>query len=416
MKYSIPRGTKDILPADSPIWQKLEAVCHLVFQTNNYWEIRTPVFEKTELFTRSIGQTTDIVKKEMYEFKDRKGRSLCLRPEETAPVVRAGLENGLIRPDQVTKLYYIGPMFRYERPQAGRQRQFHQAGVEVFGSADPLIDVEVILMNVQLFEALGLMDLEVNINSVGCAKCRPEFRKQLKEYFKGNIKKMCDDCKERFEYNPLRILDCKEAKCQKFVDAAPASVDTLCPDCKTHFDEVIKMLDYQETKVVVNKRLVRGLDYYNKTTFEIVAKSLGAQNAVSGGGRYDNLVAELGGKATPAVGFAIGIERVIELLKKSKIQNQKSKQGIQLFVAALGDAARKLAFDLVVSYREKFVAADMDYLGKSLKAQLKLADRLGAEKVIILGEDELKKGYGIIKDMKTSKQEEVKLDSLEEVV
>ncbi len=416
MKYSIPRGTKDILPADSTLWQRLESVCHLVFQANNCSEIRTPVFEKTELFTRSIGNTTDIVKKEMYEFKDRKGRSLCLRPEETAPVVRAGLENGLIRPDQVTKLYYIGPMFRYERPQAGRQRQFHQAGVEIFGSADPLLDVEVILMNVQLFEALGLMDLEVNVNSVGCPKCRPEFRKQLKSYFKDNIKKMCADCQERFEFNPLRILDCKEAKCQKLIDAAPASADTLCPDCKAHFEEVIKMLDYQETKVVVNNRLVRGLDYYNKTTFEITAKSLGAQNAVSGGGRYDNLVAELGGKATPAVGFAIGIERVIELLKKYGFKDPKSAQGLKVFVAAMGDEARKLAFDLVTGYRAKFINADMDYLAKSLKAQLKLADKLGAEKVIILGEDELKKGYGIIKDMKTSKQTEVKLDSLEEVV
>lgn len=415
MKYSIPRGTKDILPNVSPIWQKLEAVCHLVFQANNYLEIRTPVFEKTELFTRSIGNTTDIVKKEMYEFKDRKGRSLCLRPEETAPVVRAGLENGLIRPDQVTKLYYIGPMFRYERPQAGRQRQFHQAGVEAFGSADPLVDVEVILMNVQLFEALGLLDLEVNINSVGCPKCRPEFRKELKAYFKNNIKKMCEDCKERFDYNPLRILDCKEDKCQQFIDQAPASVDFLCSDCKTHFHEVIKMLDYQETQVVVNKRLVRGLDYYNKTTFEIVSKSLGAQNAVSGGGRYDNLVAELGGKPTPAVGFAIGIERVIEAMKQSQIAVAKFPK-VRIFVAAMGEEARKLAFDLVVGYREKFITAEMDYLGKSLKAQLKLADKIGAEKVIILGEDELKKGYGILKDMRTSKQTEVKLDSLEEVV
>ncbi|MBU0671805.1 MAG: histidine--tRNA ligase [Candidatus Margulisbacteria bacterium] len=415
MKYSIPRGTKDILPADSPLWQKLEAICRHVFGAYNYHEIRTPVFEKTELFTRSIGNTTDIVKKEMYEFKDRKGRSLCLRPEETAPVVRAGLENGLIRPDQVTKLYYIGPMFRYERPQAGRQRQFHQAGVEVFGSADPLIDAEVILMNVQLFEALGLMDLEVNMNSVGCPKCRPEFRQQLKAYFKDNISKMCDDCRDRFEHNPLRILDCKEAKCQKFINSAPASVDTLCADCKTHFEEVIKMLDYQEAKVVVNKRLVRGLDYYNRTTFEVVAKSLGAQNAISGGGRYDDLVAELGGKPTPAVGFAIGIERVIEVLKKSEIALAQQPK-VKIFFAALGDEARKLAFDLVIGYRERFINADMDYLGKSLKSQLKLADKLGAEKVIILGEDELKKGYGIIKDMKTSKQEEVKLDSLAEVM
>ncbi|MFH1684245.1 MAG: histidine--tRNA ligase [Candidatus Margulisiibacteriota bacterium] len=411
MKYSIPRGTKDILPDESPIWQNLEKTCRKVFELYNYKEIRTPVFEKTELFTRSIGSTTDIVKKEMYEFKDRKGRSLTLRPEETAPVVRACLENNLIRPEQITKLYYIGPMFRYERPQAGRQRQFHQAGVEVFGSSDPLIDVENVLMNVQLFNELGLKDLEVKINSVGCKKCAPEFRKKLKAHFKENIKNMCQDCKDRFEYNPLRILDCKEAKCQKYIEESPASVDTLCDECKNHFEEVIKMLDYQSVKFVVSKRLVRGLDYYNKTTFEIVSKALGAQNAVSGGGRYDTLVEELGGKATPAVGFAIGMERVIEILK-SKIQNPKSKQGISLYIATMGDECKKLGFDLLSKARGKGISADMDYLGKSLKAQMKAADRLGAKHTCIIGEDEQKKGIGILKNMKTGEQQNIDLEQL----
>ncbi|MEE8637742.1 MAG: histidine--tRNA ligase [Candidatus Margulisiibacteriota bacterium] len=413
MKYSIPRGTKDILPDEAPLWQSIEEACRKVFELYNYKEIRTPIFEKTELFTRSIGTTTDIVKKEMYEFKDRKGRSLTLRPEETAPVVRACLENNLISPDQMTKLYYIGPMFRYERPQAGRQRQFHQAGVEAFGASDPLIDAEIILMNVQLFNKIGLKDLEVNINSVGCKKCRPEFRKELKAYFKNNIKNMCKDCQERFEFNPLRILDCKEAKCQKYIEEAPASVDTLCRDCKLNFEEVIKMLDYQKANFKVSKRLVRGLDYYTRVTFEIVSKQLGAQNAVSGGGRYDTLVQELGGKSIPAVGFAIGMERVIELLK-SEIRNPKSEQGILLFIATLGEEAKKLGFDLLSKAREKGIAADMDYLGKSLKAQMKMADRIGAKKVYIIGEDELKKGCGILKDMKTGEQKEVSFDSLGE--
>ncbi|MFH1347180.1 MAG: histidine--tRNA ligase [Candidatus Margulisiibacteriota bacterium] len=415
MKYSIPRGTKDILPDESPIWQNLENTCRKIFGLYNYKEIRTPVFEKTELFTRSIGSTTDIVKKEMYEFKDRKGRSLTLRPEETAPVVRACLENNLIRPEQITKLYYIGPMFRYERPQAGRQRQFHQAGVEVFGSNDPLVDVENVLMNMQLFKELGLNGLEVNINSVGCKKCAPEFRKKLKAHFKENIKNMCQDCKDRFEYNPLRILDCKEAKCQKYIEEAPASADTLCDECKNHFEEVIKMLDYQSVKFVVSKRLVRGLDYYNKTTFEIVSKALGAQNAVSGGGRYDTLVEELGGQPVPAVGFAIGMERVIEIMSNDKCQ--MSNEGkIILFIATLGDECKKLGFDLLSKAREKGISADMDYLGKSLKAQMKAADRLGAKYVYIIGGEEIKKGCGILKNMKTSEQREVEFDSLKEAI
>ena len=410
MKYSVPRGTKDILPSETLLWQKLEQTCRQIFGTYNYQEIRTPVFESTELFTRSIGKTTDIVAKEMYEFKDRKGRSLTLRPEETAPVVRACLENNLISPDQVTKLYYIGPMFRYERPQAGRQRQFHQAGVEVFGSADPLVDVEVIMLNMQLFKALGLKDLEVNINSVGCSKCRPEFRRQLKLYLKDNIAKMCSDCQERFEKNPLRVLDCKETKCQKYIDKAPASTDTLCSECRTHFDGVMAGLRDGEIKVKVNNRLVRGLDYYTKTTFEIVSKQLGAQNAVSGGGRYDTLVGELGGKSIPAVGFAIGLERIIELLKPLRITHYPLR--ITLFIATLGEQAKKIGFDLLNKARDQGISADKDYLGKSLKAQMKTADRMGAKYVYIIGDEELKKKSAVLKNMETSEQKEVGFDQL----
>ena len=406
MKYSVLRGTKDILPDETPLWQTLEETCRRVFGQYNYQEIRTPIFESTELFSRSIGKTTDIVAKEMYTFEDRKGRSLTLRPEETAPVVRACLENNLIGPDQVTKLYYIGPMFRYERPQAGRQRQFHQAGVEVFGSADPLIDAEAIMLNVELFKGLGLTDLEVDVNSVGCAECRPAYRKNLKAYFKNNIKLMCEDCQKRFETNPLRILDCKQAKCQKLIEKVPAAIDTLCPECRNHFNAALKVLGDQNIKYKINNRLVRGLDYYTKTTFEIVSHKLGAQNAISGGGRYDTLVEDLGGKAVPAVGFAIGLERVIQIM--SNVQLPMSNEGnIILYIAVLGDEAKKVGFELLNRVREQGIAADMDYLGKSLKAQMKAADRLGAKYVYIIGENELSKKSAVLKNMKTSEQKEV---------
>lgn len=413
MKYSAPRGTKDILPTETPLWQRLEQSCREVFKLYNYQEIRTPVFESTELFTRSIGTTTDIVSKEMYEFKDLKGRSLTLRPEETAPVVRAGIENNLIQPDQITKLYYVGPMFRYERPQAGRQRQFHQAGVEVFGSADPLLDVEVVMLNVQLFKTLGLKELAVNLNSVGCKKCRPVYRQKLQDYFKANVGKMCVDCQQRFTANPLRILDCKEAGCQKYIDEAPASVDSLCGECKEHFNTVVKMLDFQNVKFVVNKRLVRGLDYYTRTTFEIVSQSLGAQNAVSGGGRYDTLVEELGGKPTPAVGFAIGLERVIQLMSNEKCQ-MTNEGRIILYIAALGGEAKKLGFDLMMKLRASGISVDLDYTDKSLKGQLKAADRLAARYVYIIGDEELKKGAGLLKEMLSGQQKEIPFAQLPE--
>ncbi|OGC21431.1 histidine--tRNA ligase [candidate division WOR-1 bacterium RIFOXYB2_FULL_42_35] len=411
MAYSAPRGTKDILPQEVALWQKLEETCRKVFSFYNYQEIRTPIFESTELFARSIGKTTDIVNKEMYEFKDRKGRSLTLRPEETAPVVRACLENNLIGTDKTTKVYYIGPMFRYERPQAGRQRQFHQAGVEVFGSADPMIDAEVIMMNVRLFEELGLKDLGVNINSVGCAKCRPDYLKKLKSFFKDNIKNMCEDCQNRFITNPLRILDCKQSKCQIYLDDAPHSVESLCQECGGSFDQVLDLLGDSGLKYNVNKRLVRGLDYYTKTTFEITSNQLGAQNAVSGGGRYDKLVEELGGKAIPAVGFAIGLERIIELINNQQL-TINNDGAVKLYIAALGNEARKVGFDLINQARAGGISADMDYLGKSLKAQMKTADRVGAKYVYIIGEAELAKKSAVLKEMKTGEQIELEFSAL----
>jgi histidyl-tRNA synthetase len=413
MKYTAPRGTKDILPGEVGLWQRLEQSCRAVFALYNFQEIRTPIFESTELFTRSIGTTTDIVSKEMYEFKDRKGRSLTLRPEETAPVVRAGIENNLIQPDQITKLYYLGSMFRYERPQAGRQRQFHQVGVEVFGAADPLIDAEVIMLNLQLFQKIGLKDLQVNLNSVGCQKCRPTYRQKLQEYFKNNVSKMCGDCQQRFAKNPLRILDCKEAGCQQYIEVAPASVDYLCPECQAHFQAVIKMLDFRNVKFVVNKRLVRGLDYYTRTTFEVIAPSLGAQNAVSGGGRYDTLVEELGGKPTPAIGFAMGMERVIQIMNNDQLP-MINEGRITIYIVTMGEEAKNLGFDLLMKLRNEGVAADLDYSGKALKSQLKNANRLDAKYVYIIGEEELKKGAGILKEMASGTQKEVNFEKIKE--
>ncbi|MFA5839556.1 MAG: histidine--tRNA ligase [Candidatus Margulisiibacteriota bacterium] len=410
-KYAAPRGTKDILPAESSHWQMIETACRKVFELYNYKEIRTPIFESTELFTRSIGQTTDIVGKEMYEFKDRKGRSLCLRPEATAPVVRACIENNLLSADQTTKLFYIGPMFRYERPQAGRQRQFHQAGVEVFGSNEPRLDAEVIALNLQLLSEIGLKDLEVDINSVGCANCRPAYREKLRDYLKANIKDMCSDCQDRFEKNPLRVLDCKEAKCQKYIENAPASSSMLCVDCSNHFKQMVGWLDGLMVKYKINNRLVRGLDYYTKTTFEIVSNKLGAQNAVSGGGRYDGLVEELGGKPTPAVGFAVGLERIIGLLSNYELRIT-SESKTQLYIATIGDEATIVGFEMMQKARSHGISADMDYLGKSLKSQMKAADRAGAKFVYIIGDEEIKKQSAVLKNMQTSSQEEVAFDLL----
>jgi len=404
VKYTAQRGTRDILPSEIGVWHAIEKSARRTFELFDYKEIRTPIFEQTDLFSRSIGSSTDIVSKEMYTFLDRKGRSLTLRPEETAPVVRAAIEHGLIVKENVVKLYYLGPMFRYERPQAGRQRQFHQAGVEAFGSADPMLDVEVISLAGQLFDRLGLKELEIDVNSVGCAACRPGYIEKLKDYFKQNLNNMCDDCRKRFEANPLRILDCKEAVCQKYIEKAPSTGDSLCPECRDHFERVIKGLELSGIKYRVNHRLVRGLDYYTRTTFEVISRQLGAQNAVCGGGRYDTLVEELGGGPTPAIGFAIGLERLVEIVKNVLPSGEK---GIELFVAALGDEAKKIAFQIVSKARKAGVSADLDYAGRGLKAQMKAADRAGAGNALIIGDNEIKNGRYLLKDMKTAAQKEV---------
>ncbi|MFC1767417.1 histidine--tRNA ligase [Candidatus Margulisiibacteriota bacterium] len=411
MKYTSQRGTRDILPDQIKVWQFIETTARRVFESYNYAEIRTPLFESTELFTRSVGETTDIVTKEMYTFEDKGKRSITLRPEETAPVVRACIENNLFGQGELVKLYYIGPMFRYERPQAGRYRQFYQAGVEVFGSADPLVDVEMIELGVKFFKELGLKDLEVDINSVGCPDCRPKFQEALKKYFKDKAKSLCGDCQKRLSANPLRILDCKDLKCQKSIESAPASVEYLCPACKADFEKVTGYLKQFKIAFKINKRLVRGLDYYVRTTFEIISKSLGAQNAVCGGGRYDNLVKELGGKQTPATGFAIGLDRLVLVLEEQKVKIPKDDR-LNVYIVTMGEAAKTRGFEVLKSLREMCVKADMSYQEKSLKSQMKAADKLGAEFVLIIGEDELKRDIFVIKNMDKQAQEEVKFTDL----
>jgi histidyl-tRNA synthetase len=411
MKYTSQRGTRDILPEEIKTWQFLEAKARSVFENCDYSEIRTPIFEQTELFARGIGESTDIVGKEMYTFTDKGERSITLRPEETAPVVRAAIENGLIKQGEIVKLYYIGPMFRYERPQAGRSRQFHQAGVEVLGSADPLIDVEVIELGLRYFVEIGLTGLEVDINSVGCPACMPKFKEELKKYFKGESAEICETCRGRIEKNPLRILDCKEPGCQKAIEGAPSSADHLCEECKAHFDKVKTYLNQYGIKYKLNKRLVRGLDYYTKTTFEIISKSLGAQNAVCGGGRYDGLVEELGGKSTPAIGFAIGLDRLVLLLNDQKIDIPKTER-LQVYVVTLGDAAKQKGYEVLRSLRNMGISSDMDYMGKSLNSQLKSADKLKARFAIIIGDDELKNNIAIIRSMDDKTQEQAKFEEI----
>jgi histidyl-tRNA synthetase len=403
MQYQSPRGTKDIFGPEAKLWQQVELVCRQTFEKYGYVEIRTPIFEQTELFARSIGTTTDIVTKEMYTFLDKKNRSLTLRPEATAPVVRAALQNHLIANDIIAKLYYLGPMFRYERPQAGRQRQFHQAGVEFFGSSDARVDAEVICCAVELFEGMGLGGLEVDLNSVGCEECKPGYVALVQKTLTKHVNDLCDDCRERLKLNPLRVLDCKNQGCQPLLAKVPAAESTLCPACKVHFGQVKKYLEARGIKFNDNVRLVRGLDYYTRTVFEVVSKQLGAQNAVCGGGRYDNLVKDLGGPQVPAVGFAVGLERVVELVKNMPAA-PVGGTGLDYYIVAMNAEARDAAFGLLAKYRAQGKTAEMDFQDKSFKAQMKAADKSGARFAVIIGEEELKKQVVTIKDLKSGNQ------------
>ncbi|NHM27729.1 histidine--tRNA ligase [Desulfofundulus sp. TPOSR] len=410
-----PRGTSDILPGEVEKWQYLEQVIRRLCREYGYSEIRTPIFEHTELFERGVGETTDIVQKEMYTFRDRGGRSITLRPEGTAAVVRAYLENKLYAGPQPVKLYYIGPMFRYDRPQAGRYRQFHQLGVEVLGSHDPALDAEVVAMAMDLYARLGLRDLELHINSVGCPRCRPVLREKLQDFFRARLDRLCPNCRDRLERNPLRILDCKEERCREAGQGAPTSLDHLCPGCGDHFQAVLKHLDNLGVAYTVDRSLVRGLDYYTHTAFEIIARGIGAQNSIGGGGRYNGLVEECGGSDIPGIGFALGLERILLTMEQQGVAFPRPPK-LDVFLATADAAARDRALVLVQKLRREGLAVDRDYLGRSLKAQMKYAGRLEVGLVAILGSDELERGVVALRDMATGNQEEVPLDRLAEEI
>ena len=411
MLTNAPRGTKDILPDSVGSWNYVEQKIRDICARFGYEEIRTPMFEHTELFHRGIGEGTDVVDKEMYTFEDRGGRSITLRPENTASAVRAYLQNKLYGDGALTKLFYIGSMFRYDRPQAGRMREFHQFGVEALGEANPAVDAEIILLAMEFLKSLGLKDLKRSLNSVGCPSCRPAYRKALQDYFRPHLEELCGDCKERFERSPLRILDCKADADKEFMTGAPNITDCLCDECREHFEKVQSFLRDAGVDFELDPRLVRGLDYYTKTAFEIKYAPLGAQSAVAGGGRYDGLIAEMGGNPTPAVGFATGLERVLLALEKQGLLPEQEKKA-DAFVVALGAEAQSAGFKLLQKLREAGLKALMDYAGRSMKAQMKQAGKAGARFALILGEDEIKENAVMLKDMEKSEQQKVSLDEV----
>lgn len=405
-----PRGTRDIIAGDVDRWRYVESQVHEVCARFGYREIRTPLFEHSELFER-LGEATDLVQKETYTFTDRGGRPLTLRPEGTAPVARAYLENGLANWPQPVKLYYIGPMFRYERPQSGRYRQHHQFGAELLGSASPAADAEVVHLALEFYRSLGLEQLRLDVNSIGCPACRPGYRQALAGYLDGVAGSLCGDCSARRERNVLRVLDCKEPGCRGLLGEAPRSLEYLCPDCSAHHDELLRLLDASGVGHTPNPRLVRGLDYYNRTVFEVISTSLGADRALGGGGRYDGLVSELGGQPTPGVGFGLGLERLLLTLEEEG-RLLSVDRGLDVFFVTRGSRAVIAGFALVQRLRRSRIATDMDYLGRSIKAQMKQADRLRSRFVVILGDDELDRELAVIRDMESGQQREVMIDTL----
>ncbi|GAB4483572.1 MAG: histidine--tRNA ligase [Thermodesulfovibrionales bacterium] len=388
-RHQTLKGMQDILPPDISLWQRVEAAAKEIFGAYGFQEIRFPVVEATGVFVRSIGEQTDIVEKEMYTFEDKGGRSVSLRPEGTASVVRAYVQHNLQSLPAPVKFFYGGPMFRYERPQSGRFRQFHQIGVEAFGDGRPRMDAEVVAMLHRFLTRIGLQDVRVQVNSIGCPECRPAYRQALLDFFSGRTDRLCDDCKRRFERNPLRILDCKARSCGELRQGAPKVTDSLCAGCRTHFDRFRMFLSVAGIPYDVNPEMVRGLDYYTRTTFEVTSMHLGAQNAVAAGGRYDRLVAEFGGKPTPAVGFAVGMERIVELLKTAAPDAGTPPDA---FVACIGDEAERTAFTLAEGLRREGRWVEIGDAAASLKSQLRKADRLSARYAFIIGEEELTSG------------------------
>ena len=403
------RGFKDILPGEVERWQQVEKITVALFEDFGFRQIRIPIMERTELFKRSIGEDTDIVEKEMYTFPDRKGDLVTLRPEATASIVRAYIQHRLFASDPVQKLYMIGPMFRRERPQKGRYRQFYQIDAEIFGVDSPLADVQLIFLLTTLFSRLQVADARAHINSLGCPRCRPGFKTALREMLLSVSDRLCADCIRRRDRNPLRVLDCKVPSCREALAAAPSILDHLCDDCKEDFDVVQQSLERLAVPYEVDKRLVRGLDYYGRTTFEIQTGALGAQSAVAGGGRYDGLVKELGGPEIPATGFAIGFDRLVEICG---LDSAGLQQKPQLFVAALGDRSQSLAFEWICRLGQVGIRAEIDFSGRSLKSQMKRANRLGAAYTLIVGEDELARGQAILRNMQTKEQVSISIDNL----
>ncbi len=408
-RYSALRGFQDIFPPEIYIWQRIEKTAREIFFVYGFQELKPPIIESTEIFVRSIGETSDIVEKEMYTFLDKAGRSVTLRPEGTAPLVRCYIQNRLYNLPPPQKFFYSGPMFRYERPQKGRLRQFYHIGVEALGISDPKIDAEVLLMLKTIFDRLGLKELSYELNSIGCEKCRPNYKKALMDFLKDRINGFCDDCKRRYEFNPLRILDCKVKECIRLRSGAPKVIDFLCKDCKEHFDSLLSLMKLSDFSYSINHDMVRGLDYYTRTTFEVKSKQLGAQNAVAAGGRYDRLVEELGGPHTPAVGFAIGIERVSELLGSSaKIEIPSPV----VFIATIGTQAENESLIIANKLRNKGIWTEIGYSGHSLRSQLRRADRLSALYVLIIGEDELKTGMLKWKRLSDGSQGEISISEV----
>ncbi len=412
MKYSAPKGIHDILPPDIYIWQKAEATAKDMFEIYGYQEIRTPIIEYTEIFTRSIGENTDIVEKEMYTFTDRAGRSITLRPEGTASVVRSFIEHNLNNLPSPQKFYYTGAMFRYERPQKGRFRQFYQIGVEAFGESQPSLDTEIIAMLWHFLRKIKLEGINFELNSIGCEKCRPDFKNALLESLKNKLDAFCPDCQRRFILNPLRILDCKVDRCILSRQGSPLITEHLCGDCKWHFEELKERLGYLQIPYTLNPELVRGLDYYTKTTFEATSNHLGSQKAVAAGGRYDNLVQEFGGPITPAIGFAIGMERLVTLLKN---EINISLPMPDFFIATIGRKPEIEGLKIAELLRGKGHQVEIHYGGASLKSQLRKADRINARYVLILGDDELQAGKIKWKNLDNKKQGEIKYEDISSI-
>ncbi|BEO93508.1 histidine--tRNA ligase [Fusobacterium nucleatum] len=401
------RGTKDIIGEEAKKYVYISNVAQKMFENYGYNFVKTPIFEETELFKRGIGEATDVVEKEMYTFKDRGDRSITLRPENTASLVRCYLENAIYAKEEISRFYYNGSMFRYERPQAGRQREFNQIGLEVFGEKSPKVDAEVIAIGYKFLEKLGITDLEVKINSVGSKESRTIYREKLIEHFSKHLDDMCDDCKDRINRNPLRLLDCKVDKDKDFYKSAPNIIDFLFEDERKHYDDVKKYLDVFGIKYTEDPTLVRGLDYYSSTVFEIVTNKLGSQGTVLGGGRYDNLLKELGDKDIPAVGFATGVERIMMLLGENYPKNNPD-----VYIAWLGENTSETALKIAESLRDNDIKVYIDYSEKGMKSHMKKADKLSVRYCIILGEDELNKGIVLLKDFSTREQKEVKIEEI----